>query len=443
MKITIYGNSTPALVAAGCMADIGNEVLLVAAQLPEPPYAEPGLRKILQHQRESGRLQQTTSIEEGGLHGVVHCLLLQSDQIALAMEIAQRLGETVEQNIILLNRTTFPLGSSEQLFETLERALDARQDRLGRQERQESRSKNLQAELVVEPDFMTEGRMIQNFRRPDRILLGSASEQGVAVMRELYSPYNRNRDVVMVMSVRAAELTKFASNAMLATRISFMNELADVAEAFGADIEEVRQGIGSDHRIGYDYLYPGTGFGGPNFAKDIVSLAESIRAAGSRGQLLDAVLEINEQQKEVLFRKAWRHFTMDLKGRRFAIWGASYKPGSSDIRNAPSIQLIEALLGQGAEVHLYDPDAMQSVREHFAEARNLHLGEDAQQVLQQADALMIVTEWKPFWSPDFEQILQLMRTPVIFDGRNLYNPEKMRQMGVIYYGIGRGESLQQ
>ncbi len=428
MKITIYGSGTPALVTAGCLADIGNDVLLVADHLPEPPYAEPGLRKLLQQQRESGRLQQSASIQEGVLHGAVQCLLLQSGQIELATEIARRLGAGMQQDTILLNRTTFPMGSSEQLYEILEKALKAR-------------ALSLHAALVVEPDFMTEGRMIQNFRRPDRILLGSDNAQGIALMRELYTPYNRNRDVVMTMSVRAAELTKFASNAMLATRISFMNELADVAESFGADIEEVRQGIGSDHRIGYDYLYPGTGFGGPNFAKDVASLAESVRAAGSRGQLLDAVLEINEQQKEVLFRKAWRHFGMDLRGKRFAVWGAAYKPGSCDIRNAPALKLIEVLLGQGAEVHLYDPETMERVKEHFGEAPDLHLEESVEQTLQQADALMIVTEWKPFWSPDFEQLLQLMRTPVIFDGRNLYNPQKMREMGITYYGIGRGESL--
>ena len=283
--------------------------------------------------------------------------------------------------------------------------------------------------------------MIQNFRRPDRILLGSESEPAVAQMRELYTPYNRNRDVMMVMSPRSAELSKFASNAMLATRISFMNEMADVAESVGADIEEVRQGMGSDQRIGFDYLYPGTGFGGPNFAKDVASLADTVRAAGSRGQLLDAVLEINRQQREVLFRKAWRHFDMDFPGKRVALWGSAYKPGSSDIRNAPSIRLIEALLGQGAEVQLYDPEAMDAVRSCFSSTEKLFYGENHYQVLEQSDALMVVTEWKPFWSPDFDQLLQRMKRPVIFDGRNLYRPEVMQKLGIVYYGIGRGECL--
>ncbi len=428
MKITIYGNSTPALVTAACLADVGNELLLVADHLPAPPFAEPGLGKLMQQQLDEGRLRHTADLDTGVAHGELHYLLLQSDQFSLALEIMRQLGGSLDRDCTVVNRTTFPLGSSDQLQQQLQQAV-----------RQQSSS--YQADLVVEPDFMTEGRMIQNFRRPDRILLGSESEQGVERIRELYTPYNRNRDVVMVMSTRAAELTKFASNAMLATRISFMNELADVAEAFGADIEEVRQGMGSDHRIGFDYLYPGTGFGGPNFAKDVASLAETVRAAGSRGQLLDAVLDINEQQKEVLFRKAWRHFAMDLSDKRFAIWGAAYKPGSSDIRNAPSIRLIEALLRQGAEVYLYDPEAMDAVRSCFSSSEKLFYGENHYQVLEQSDALMVVTEWKPFWSPDFGELLQRMKHPVIFDGRNLYRPEVMRKMGITYYGIGRGESL--
>lgn len=428
MNITIYGNSVSALVTAACLADSGNHILLVADYFPPSPYSEPGLRKLLEQQRAGERLHHTTELAEGVQHGEVHYLLLQTEQLAEADSIVQQLGQLLQRDSILVNRTTFPMGSSERLHQTLQQEL-------------QSRHSQHKVELVVEPDFMTEGRMIQNFRRPDRILLGSCSQGAIEQIRELYAPYNRNRDVVMVMSVRAAELTKFASNAMLATRISFMNEMADVAEALGADIEEVRQGMGSDHRIGYDYLYPGTGFGGPNFAHDVSSLAETVRAAGSRGQLLDAVLEINREQREVLFRKAWRHFEMDLQGRRFAIWGAAYKPGSSDIRNAPAVELIEALLGQGAEVCLYDPEAMERVRDHFGEQRALTCGEDPYQVLDGSDALMVVTEWKPFWSPDFQQLLQRMKQPVIFDGRNLYPPQKMRRLGITYYGVGRGESL--
>ena len=425
MKITVYGNTTSALVTAGCLADIGNEVLLVTPQMPSPPYAEPGLRKLLQ-QQQSGRLQSTESEQAGAQHGVVQYLLLESDQLQQATTIVKQIGALNQQGCTLVNRTTFPLGSSEQLFTVLQQA------------QQQADNSQPPCRLVVEPDFMTEGRMIQNFRRPDRILLGCDDEVGVDVMRELYTPYNRNRDVVMVMSPRSAELTKFACNAMLATRISFMNEMADVAEDLGADIEEVRQGMGSDHRIGYDYLYPGTGFGGPHFARDVASLADTVRAAGSRGQFLDAVLEINRQQREVLFRKAWRHFNMDLQGRLFAIWGVAYKPGSSDIRNAPGIHLIKVLLDQGAEVRLYDPEAMENSRNLLGEQPGLQYGEDAQQVLDGADALMVVTEWKPFWSPDFEALVQRMRTPVIFDGRNLYSPQKMAQLGITYYAVGRG-----
>ncbi len=430
MKITIYGSNPSALVSAACLADIGNEVLLVSSTSPFSgtlegvQMAEPGLKRLLQDQLDGGRLSQSRSLEEGAGYGQIHYLVLDSDDLGQAIEIARQVGAVMDEDQVLVSRTTFPLGSSDQLHQVVQKELNRR-------------GVSYRCHLVVEPDFMTEGRMIQNFRRPDRILLGSDSVEGVEIMRELYAPYNRNRDVVMVMSPRSAELTKFASNAMLATRISFMNEMADVAEDVGADIEEVRRGMGSDQRIGYDYLYPGTGFGGPNFAKDVATLAETIRAAGSAGQLLDAVLEINEQQKEVLFRKAWRHFGMSMKGRRFAIWGVAYKPGSSDIRNSPGVRLVEALLGQGASIQLYDPEALGSARNHFGEEAAISYGTDRDAVLEGADALMVVTEWKAFWSPDFDQLVEQMKTAVIFDGRNLYSPEKMRSLGITYYGVGR------
>ncbi len=432
MKITIYGENTSARVAAACLADVGNELLLVFPQERGCGSAhtvpEPGLSELLQQQQETERLRCTHSIEEGTRFGQIHFLMLEAGALELAEQIARQVGEEMEGDSILVNRTTFPLGSSERLLKQVEAVLEQRQS-------------DHCCHLIVEPDFMTEGRMIQNFRRPDRILLGSDSAEGVQVMEELYAPYNRNRNVVMIMSTRSAELTKFAANAMLATRVSFMNEMADVAEAAGADIEEVRQGIGSDRRIGFDYLYPGTGFGGPYFAKDVASLAESVRAAGSRGKLLDAVLEINQLQREVLFRKAWRHFGMDLKGLCFAVWGVAYKPGSNDIRNAPGIYLIEALLGQGAEIQLYDPEAMENTRRHFGDDAAIRYGSDSHAVLEEADALMVVTEWKPFWSPDFRLMVNRMRSPVIFDGRNLYSPQKMKQLGITYYAVGRGDSV--
>ncbi|MBC8520300.1 MAG: UDP-glucose/GDP-mannose dehydrogenase family protein [Gammaproteobacteria bacterium] len=432
MKITVYGNNPSALVTAACLADIGNEVLLVSSTFPfaekieESSISEPGLKKLLGQQLDSGRLRLSQSLNEGAEYGGLHFLLLDPEQLELAETIAGRIGMVIESDTLLVNRTTFPIGTSDRLYEIV-------QDELNQ------RGAPSHCHLIVEPDFMTEGRMIQNFRRPDRILLGSDSVEGVEIMRDLYAPYNRNRDVVMTMSPRSAELTKFASNAMLATRISFMNEMADVAEDVGADIEEVRQGMGSDQRIGYDYLYPGTGFGGPNFAKDVATLANTIREAGSAGQLLDAVLEINEQQKEVLFRKAWSHFEMDLRGKRFALWGISYKPGSCDIRNAPGVELVETLVGQGASVQIYDPEAMESAKRYFGEQSAISYGEGRDSVLDGADGLMIVTEWKSFWSPDFNLLIEKMKTPVVFDGRNLYSPEKMRSAGIKYYGVGRGE----
>lgn len=432
MKITVYGNNPSALVTAACLSDIGNELLMVSSTFPftdsveDSQISEPGLKKLLGQQLDSGRLRLSNSLDEGAKYGSIHFLLLDPEQLDLAETIAGRIGMVMESDSLLVNRTTFPIGTSDRLYEIVQDELD-------------QRGVSSRCHLIVEPDFMTEGRMIQNFRRPDRILLGSDSVEGVEIMRDLYAPYNRNRDVVMTMSPRSAELTKFASNAMLATRISFMNEMSDVAEDVGADIEEVRQGMGSDQRIGYDYLYPGTGFGGPNFAKDVATLANTIREAGSAGQLLDAVLEINKQQKEVLFRKAWSHFGMDLKGRKFALWGISYKPGSCDIRNAPGIGLVETLVGQGASVEIYDPEAMESARRYFGEQDAVRYGEDRDAVLEGADGLMVVTEWKSFWSPDFNLLIDKMKTPVIFDGRNLYSPEKMKSIGIQYYGVGRGE----
>ncbi|MBT4598511.1 MAG: nucleotide sugar dehydrogenase [Methylococcales bacterium] len=434
-KLTVYGQSLPAAVTAACLADNGNHVLWVIEGFDDGvddlvlvcPWleAEPGLVALLEANILSGRLVVTGDIEQGVTSGSLQYLVLNSDEYPLAEKIATTLGDLMEADKTLINRSIFPVGSSEILQTKVLAQL-------------QSRGVVLHCALVVEPDFRVEGRLITDFTRPDRIVLGSTDQLAISQLRELYGPFNRQRDVVMVMSPRSAELTKYSVNAMLATRISFMNEVAEVAEYFGADIEEVRLGMGSDSRIGYEYLYPGTGFGGPNFADDVATFSKTVQEAGCEGRLLESVLDINTSQREVLFRKAWRHFKMNLKGRTFAVWGLSYKPNSEGIRNAPSIHLTTLLLDQGCAVQVFDPAAMTKAKEYFGERDGLDFCENPEACLKGADALVVMTEWKTFWTPNFDLIKAELKQPVIFDGRNLYDPALMERLGITYYGIGRG-----
>jgi len=437
-QCTVYGQSLSAFVTAACLADNGNQVLLIGESYDQSqndllsifPWivAEPGLLALVNLNIKAGRLVVSGDVEKGVSQGYFQYLQLSADERPLAEKIAGVLGCVMSSDKVLVNRSLFPIGCSEQLQAQVLNQLTKREA-------------VFQCALVVEPDFRVEGRLIADFTRPDRIILGSTDQLAISQLRDLYSPFNRQRDVVMVMSPRSAELTKYSVNAMLATRISFMNEVAEVAEYFGADIEEVRLGLGSDSRIGYEYLYPGAGFGGPNFADDVEIFSKTIQEAGCEGRLLEAVLDINSSQREVVFRKAWRHFNMNLKGRTFAVWGLSYKPNSEGIKNSPAIFLVSLLLDQGCTVRVYDPAAMAKAKAYFGERTNLVFCENPEGCLKEVDALAVMTEWKTFWTPNFDVIKAKLKQPVIFDGRNLYDPALMERLGITYYGIGRGAKV--
>ena len=435
--LTVYGQSLPAAVTAVCLADNGNQVIWVIDGFEGSddlelffPWlvAEPGLVALVNANILSGRLTVTGDIGKGSTNGFLQYLVLNTNEYTFAEKIVTVLSEVMEADKILVNRSIFPVGRSEILQNKVLAKL-------------ESRGVPFKCPLVVEPDFRVEGRLIADTIRPDRIILGSTDQSAITQLRDLYSPFNRQRDVVMEMSPRSAELTKYSVNAMLATRISFMNEVAEVAEYFDADVEEVRLGLGSDSRFGYQYLYPGAGFGGPNFADDVATFSKTIQEAGCEGRLLEAVLDINNSQREVIFRKVWRHFRMNLKGRTFAVWGLSYKPHSEGIKNSPGIALVDLLLDQGCRVRVHDPAAMAKAKAYFGELTTLVFCENPEDCLQEADALAVMTEWKNFWTPNFEVIKDELKQPVIFDGRNLYDPRLMVRLGITYYGIGRGAKV--
>ena len=423
MRIHVHGDTVAALTVAAVLADTGNRVTLVLPAdlsetgLRERARSEPGLVPLLERVEAAGRLRLTRN---GPDHAAeVFILAMSAERQGWAEALCDEIAAADKAPCLLVNRATFPIGTSE----ALHRRVAAHRPCI----------------LVVEPDFISEGRAIESYTRPARILLGCEDTEGVALMRELYRPFNRNRDVIQVVTPRAAELTKFATNAMLATRISFINEIAQLAEACGVDVEQVRQGLGMDRRIGFDFLYPGVGFGGPNFARDVLRLARTMAEQGVDSTLLDAVLDINEQQKEALFRKAWQHFDRDLCGRRFALWGLSYKPNTASVVNAPSVPLARALLAQGARLAVHDPAATEPFLAVLTEQERAGVEEadTPEQAAAGSDGIMLVTEWKAYWQPDWGHLHAQMRTPVIFDGRNIYTPDRVRAAGFAYHGIGR------
>ncbi|SIN72942.1 UDPglucose 6-dehydrogenase [Sulfurivirga caldicuralii] len=428
MKLVIHGETLAALTVAAALAESGNDVWLRplrpvdAARLQKQAAVEPNLARLLTTQLDGGRLHVSADLKAAILWSGVHFLLMAADELQAAHQVAQALAQSPHDRIYLINRTTFPIGSTRQLAQQIVLA--------GRP-----------CHWAMEPDFMTPGRMLLDFTRPPRILVGGEDAEVIGLLRNLYRPFNRNRDVMQVMAPEAAEMTKFATNAMLATRVSFINEMAQLAEHFGVDVEQVRQGLGSDPRIGYDFLYPGVGFGGPHFAQDVANLAETMRVRQVPAGLLSAVLAINASQKEVLFRKAWQHYDMQLAGRTFTLWGLSYKPGTDSVINAASIPLTRALLAQGARVRVHDPAAVENYMQHFAvEAGEGQVTacEDPYTALTDSSGLMLLTEWKPYWNPDFERMMTILREPVIFDGRNIYEPALVEDFGFTYYGVGRG-----
>jgi UDPglucose 6-dehydrogenase len=426
MRIDLFGDTLCAQVSAAALAQSGHRVRWylpagrVADALREGRvlYREPGLAELVARQCEEGRLHYQGLDEPAHDPASVVFLALQPGMFEQALEIVARLARSGACQL-LVNQSTFPVGCSEKLQQRLHQA-------------------GALAPVVCLPDTLQEGMALQTFTRPNHILLGCEDRHAEAQMREILRPYNRRRDVIQVMKPREAEFTKLAISGMLATRLSYMNDMALLAEVLHVDIDMVRQGMGSDPRIGESYLYAGCGFGGPGFSSDVMTLTDTLRDKRIGTELLSDVLRINERQKEVLFRKFWRHFNGDVKGRRATLWGAAFKPNTDRVDNGPALKLIEALWAQQVQVHVHDPLALPALR-HWADGRGeLFTHEDPYEALRDSDALMLVTEWKPYWSPDWDDLKAAMRTPLILDGRNIFDPASVRRHGFDYQGIGRG-----
>jgi len=428
MNVTVIGTGYVGLVTGACLADAGNNVFCLDVDQEKVktlnenriPIFEPGLEPIVRRNREAGRLKFSTDIPASVAHGELQLIAVGtppgedgSADMQHVLEAASAIGRHMREYKVIATKSTVPVGTADRIRKTVEEYT------------------KLPFAVVSNPEFLKEGAAVEDFMRPDRIIIGAEDERATGLLRRLYAPFQRNRERVIVMGVRSAELTKYAANSMLAARISFMNEVANLAEALGADIEEVRRGIGSDPRIGTDFLYAGAGFGGSCFPKDVKALQRTAADAGKPLRLLAAVEAVNEAQKRVLFQKISHRFGK-LEGRTFALWGLAFKANTDDMREAPSLTLIDDLVRAGAKVQAYDPVAGKSYRKE-----NVKVVDSALAALDGADALAIVTEWREFRSPDFAGIKARLKTPAIFDGRNLYDPAQLRELGIEYYPIGR------
>ena len=443
MKVTIFGTGYVGLVTGACLAEMGNRVVCVdidAAKVErlkrgEIPIYEPGLEAIVRRNHASGQLDFTIEAAPAIAHGELIFIAVGtppdedgSADLTYVLDVAKTIGRHLARYAVVVNKSTVPVGTADRVREAVASELAARHA-------------VVEFDVVSNPEFLKEGAAVEDCLRPDRIIVGASSERAVALLRKLYAPFNRNHDRMVVMDERSAELTKYAANAMLATKISFMNEIANIAERVGADVELVRQGIGSDPRIGYHFIYPGAGYGGSCFPKDVQALGRTARSYGYEARLLEAVEAVNLQQKGKLFELIARHFDGRLKGRTIALWGLAFKPNTDDMREASSRPLMEALWNAGAKVRAFDPQAVGETRRLYGSRDDLMLCEHAYDALQDADVLVVVTEWKAFRSPDFQRIRAALREPAIFDGRNLYDPATVEEAGLAYYGVGRGRSL--
>ena len=438
MKVTIYGAGYVGLVTGACLADVGNDVLCVdvnekrvaALRNGEIPIYEPGLSKIILKNCEAGHLRFTTDSAEAVAHGALQFVAVGtppaedgSADLSYVMEVARTIGKHMQDYLVVVDKSTVPVGTADQVSGAIAEEL-------------QKRTVDIPFGVASNPEFLKEGDAVSDFMKPDRIVIGTSDGRAEQLLRELYAPFNRNHDRVFAMDVRSAELTKYAANAMLATKISFMNEMANIAERVGADIEQVRRGIGSDSRIGYSFIYPGCGYGGSCFPKDVRAIEQTARAFDYQPRILPAVDATNEAQKEVLFTKI-KDRLGDLSGKTIAIWGLSFKPNTDDMREAASLVLIRALLESGAGVRAYDPEAMATAKGVIGEVDSIEFCDGPYETLEGSDALAIVTEWKTFRSPDFSRIKEMLSTPLIFDGRNLYDPKSVADSGIEYHSIGR------
>ena len=446
MRITVHGTGYVGLVTGACIAQAGNQVVCVdvdrakvaALNAGEIPIFEPGLADVVRRNHAAGRLNFTTDVAEGVRHGEIQFIAVGtpknedgSADLRHVLTVAETIGTHMTDYKVVVDKSTVPVGTADRVREAIAAVLATRQL---------TGQSAVAFDVVSNPEFLKEGAAVADFMKPDRIIIGTDSHRAAELLRQLYEPFSRSHDKLIVMDVRSAELTKYAANVMLATKISLMNELSNIAERYGADIEQVRMGIGSDPRIGYSFIYPGCGYGGSCFPKDVHALIRSAEEIGYDAELVRAVDNVNNRQKHVLFQKISRHFRGQLTGKTFALWGLAFKPNTDDMREAPSLVLMEALWAAGARVRAYDPQSMAETARIWGARPDLALCESADDALNGADALVIVTEWQEFRSPDFDRIRKALTAPVIFDGRNIYDPKLLAKQGFAHYAIGRGKS---
>ncbi|HZH44541.1 MAG TPA: UDP-glucose/GDP-mannose dehydrogenase family protein [Lysobacter sp.] len=443
MRVTIFGTGYVGLVTGTCLAEVGHDVVCVDIDKNKVdglnrgiiPIYEPGLEPMVKANHAAGRLHFTTDAAQAIGHGEVIFIAVGtppdedgSADLKYVLAVARTIGEHIDKPAIVVNKSTVPVGTADKVRAAIGEVLA-------------KRGANVAFEVVSNPEFLKEGDAVNDCMRPDRIVIGSSNPDAVEKLKRLYAPFNRNHERIVAMDVRSAELTKYAANAMLATKISFMNEIANIAECVGADVEMVRQGIGSDPRIGWHFIYPGAGYGGSCFPKDVQALARTAHQCGYKPELLEAVESVNHRQKGHLFELIQRHYGGAVAGKTFAVWGLAFKPNTDDMREASSRRLLAQLWEAGAKVRAYDPEAMHEARRIFGERDDLVLCESAQDAIAGADALCVVTEWKQFRSPDFQRLRGALRDAAVFDGRNLYHPDEVEAAGLAYYAIGRGRSV--
>ena len=437
MNITVIGAGYVGLVTGTCLADVGNNILCLdldkekisSLKNGKIPIYEPGLESLVEKNQRAGRLHFTSDVKEAVEFGELQFIAVGtpsgedgSADLNYVLEAASSIGQIMISPKIIVNKSTVPVGTGDKVRNVINQEL-------------KKRDVSLKFDVVSNPEFLKEGAAIEDFQKPDRIIIGVESDESASVMKALYSPFQRNRNKLIIMDVRSAELTKYASNAMLATRISFMNELANLSEKLGADVEKVRIGVGSDSRIGYSFLYPGCGYGGSCFPKDVKALIKFANDCDYPMKILTAVEEVNDDQKKIIPEKITKFFGVDLSNKTFAIWGLAFKPGTDDMREAPSITVIEDLLEKGAKVKAFDPVASAEAKKIFQSS--VEYCKTPSSAVEGADALIILTEWKEFRSPDFNSLKKSLRSSSIFDGRNLYDPEYLKSFGINYFPIGR------
>ena len=441
MKICVIGPGYVGLVTAACFAEMGNEVICVSRDEEKVkrlkkgiiPIYEPGLETLVEKNLKDGRLLFSSSLEEGVKSSLIIFIAVAtppdedgSADLSHVLEVAKRIGQCMDEFRVIVDKSTVPVGTAEKVRATIRSALD-------------KRGIHVEFDVVSNPEFLKEGDAINDFMKPDRIVLGTDNVRTAELIKELYAPFAREREKLIVMDIRSSEMTKYAANAMLATKISFMNEMANICERVGADVSMVRKGIGSDHRIGYHFIYPGVGYGGSCFPKDVQALISTAKDAGYECKIISAVEEVNAAQKKILGQKIIDYFQEKggLKGRTVALWGLAFKPNTDDMREAPSMDIIRLLTSEGARIHAHDPEAIKEAQRVFGQDGSIEYYENHYDTLKDADCMALITEWFLYRNPDFERVKKLLKAPTIFDGRNQYNPKEMERMGFEYFSIGR------